>query len=234
MAEGLEGRHPLRVRLNGQMVLPEVNWLSLENRNFPLSTVERSQTTITVGGENFRIAKMEPCRRCVSNVSTLKALRASADIAGYKRWQVQRALTGPGLFFDPVSNYFAARSTVAGAGAGLIVGAATNYVTTEGLVAGGVQRQNAQHYGAGAGFGAGWMTGEAAAAYVSKSPMYSSRGFGGLAFSGPVTALAVHTHIMTSEICPNMTRACKLSADLDRQTMQENYDLTSNHSRYYG
>jgi hypothetical protein len=94
-----------------------------------------------------------------------------------------------------------------GCGAGVGTGILVDLGTTEGLVSCGVDREEAQHWGGGTGFAAGWMAGEGAAAYVGGTSFYSSTGLGGLAISGPGAALATHTHIMTKEICPNTLKA---------------------------
>jgi hypothetical protein len=91
-------------------------------------------------------------------------------------------------------------------GAGVFVGGLTNYGTTTTLTSMGMAEESAQHYGAAAGFSSGWMAGEGVAAYMSGGRMFATGGTGGLAMSGPGAALAVHTHIMTSEICPNINK----------------------------
>lgn len=96
--------------------------------------------------------------------------------------------------------------TAASLGSGYVVGTVVSYATTETLTSRGMARENAQHYGAGSGFGAGWMAGEGVAAKMTGGPMVTAKGVGGLAISGPAAALATHTHIMTSEICPNINR----------------------------
>jgi hypothetical protein len=96
--------------------------------------------------------------------------------------------------------------TAASLGSGYVVGNVVSYATTETLTSRGMARENAQHYGAGSGFGAGWMAGEGVAAKMTGGPMVTAKGVGGLAISGPAAALATHTHIMTSEICPNINR----------------------------
>ena len=92
-------------------------------------------------------------------------------------------------------------------GTGMLVGGGVGYGTTETLVGCGVPREDAQHFGAGAGFGSGWMAGEFTAARIYSSPFFASKGMGGLSFSGPIAIVATHSHIMQSEIVPNILAA---------------------------
>ena len=118
-----------------------------------------------------------------------------------------RAPVAPPVNVRPPFLSFKGGGTAAGSiGAGIFVGGLTNYGTTTTLTSMGVAEESAQHYGAAAGFSSGWVAGEGAAAYISGGKMFAPSGIGGLAMSGPGAALAVHTHIMTSEICPNINK----------------------------
>lgn len=188
---------PIRVGWTLQVEFPEVGWEGL--REPPRYGTNAGTLEIVSQGKtsSLRTCNMPACETCESTLIRLKDARRFINQMGCDGDRLP--ITGPGRFIPGACGF------ATGLGTGLVV----DYGTKRTLVACGVEEEEAQHFSGAAGFGAGWMAGEATTAYLGGTRFFSMSGCGGLAMSGPGAALATHTHIMTKEICPNTLKACE-------------------------
>ena len=208
---------PLYVDLNGRIRYGTINWLG--PRKHPKPAIPGTTDSVTVGGEKLNTCALEACSKCQETLVTLDDARNFLDGAGLEGRKLP--IRGPGRYIPPGVGRYVPGAT--GFGVGLGTGLAVDWGTTEGLVGLGIDREEAQHWGGGAGFGAGWMAGEGAAAYMGGSQFFSVSGAGGLAISGPAAAIGVHTHIMTKEICPNTMKAVEGMEKNAREPIRNTY-----------